>query len=292
MNRIILAAAALLLTGTISRAESGTPLDLPREYLSEILRHVYRWHLDETALLKIDDAAEIQILARPISMALDENDQSRYCELIIPQLSFVLLLKKADYLVPELDIRIENSDYRIQRAEKYEELPAPLENYQSFNLPKRETIAYLFTSRNRAEFPDTEMLERMRKTLRAQTAEAGQTAPTAPQTFYVAPISPVANDLWVFWESGGKIIRFSSDSDLTSKAYWEYEKLGVNVYDLREQVVVSLAEAAGSNAFVTRDWAARVLFNCAVFGQRFIITPEADLSKPMQVEEAPVSGKM
>jgi len=49
----------------------------------------------------------------------------------------------------------------------------------------------------------------------------------------------------------------------------------VRFYDLDEHVVVALAEVAGSNAFVTRDWAARVLFNCVVHGKKIILAPGA-----------------
>jgi hypothetical protein len=130
------------------------------------------------------------------------------------------------------------------------------------------------------EYPDDELIERMRSALREQyKLQPGETV-TGPQTVYVAPISKVSNNLWVFWENAGKIIRFSSDSDLTSKAFWDYEKLGTQVYDLDKDVVVSLAENAGSNAFVTRDWAARVLFNCVVFGKRMIIMAKESQDNP------------
>jgi hypothetical protein len=59
------------------------------------------------------------------------------------------------------------------------------------------------------------------------------------------------------------------------------------VYDLAKDVVVSLDEVEGSHAYITRDWAARAVFNCIVFGQRLVITPPADTTAPMTVEEKP-----
>jgi hypothetical protein len=271
-----------------SRAE--TNLVFSQDYLAEVMRYLYRWHLDETALLTIDNASDIEILVRSVTPKLDEGDGSQFCELLVPQLSFLLILKKADYEVPEMSLRIENREFRVLRAEKYENLPAPRESYEAIRLPKKEILAYLYATRNKSEYPDPAMRERMRRALREQLNATGIVGRAEAQTYYIAPISRVSNDLWVFWESGGKIIRFSSDTDLLSKAYWEYEKLGVHVYDLREHVVVSLAEVPGSNAYVTRDWAARVLFNCVVFGQRLTIVPEANLDKPVTVRESPVTG--
>ena len=41
------------------------------------------------------------------------------------------------------------------------------------------------------------------------------------------------------------------------------------------QTVVSLDEAAGSNAFLTRDQIGRALFNCVVLGRRIeVVNPE------------------
>jgi hypothetical protein len=37
--------------------------------------------------------------------------------------------------------------------------------------------------------------------------------------------------------------------------------------------VVSLDEVAGSNAFMTRDQAGRILFNCMVLGRRLELAP-------------------
>jgi hypothetical protein len=185
------------------------------------------------------------------------------------------------------------------RAEKYATLPQPRESYTTLRVPKKELVQLLFTTRNIVEFPDEVMIERMRQALREQVndqlgEEAGgklaKREHAKEHTFYFAPISPISNDLWVFWETGGKVFRFSSDTDINTKAYWDYEKLGIRIYDLKTYVVVSLTETAGSNAFVTRDWAARVLYNCVVHGRRMVITTEADLKQPVKIKEAPVTG--
>ena len=48
----------------------------------------------------------------------------------------------------------------------------------------------------------------------------------------------------------------------------KHQTLGIRTYDVLTQTVVSLDEAAGSNAYMTRDQIGRALFNCIVLGQR------------------------
>ena len=49
--------------------------------------------------------------------------------------------------------------------------------------------------------------------------------------------------------------------------------MAVDLYDIDEQVVVSLDEVAGSNAYMTRDQVGRALFNCIVLGRRVVLEP-------------------
>ena len=268
---------ALLVVCCWSRPVQAAPEEEPSlsaDFLSLVMRNLYRWHLDETALLAVDDTGELEFLMRFITPALDADDQSRYIELLIPQLSYAVTLKKADYRVPELDIQVQNADYRIIKAEKVDAMPDDLSGYKRTTLSRQAIMEYLFSVRSQREYPDEALIERMRGALRDQYASLTNLVISGPQTVYIAPISRVSNNLWVYWENAGRIIRFSSDADLASKAFWEYEKLGVRMYDLKTDVVISMAEAAGSNAYVTRDWAARVLFNCVVFGQRATIQPK------------------
>jgi hypothetical protein len=72
------------------------------------------------------------------------------------------------------------------------------------------------------------------------------------------------------------LIRFASDIDLANPTVWEHEELAVRTYDIDRQVVVSLDEAAGSNAFLTRGQVGRVLYNCMVLGRRIELQPLTD----------------
>lgn len=278
---MLVVSALTLISPSIALRADDAP-SLSSDYLSLVMRHLYRWNMNESELVVVDESDDLEFLLRWITLKLDEDDKSTYIELLIPQLSYAVTLKKADYKVEELDLHITNADYRIIRAEKYDRMPAEPDAYVRQVLKKKDVLNYLFSVRNQREYPDEALMERMREALRNQYAGLTNLAISGPQTVYFAPISKVSNNLWVFWENARQIIRFSSDSDLTSKAFWDYEKLGVRMYDLDKNVVVSIAEAPGSNAFVTRDWAARVLYNCVVFGQRQIIMPKEPALKPQE----------
>ena len=103
--------------------------------------------------------------------------------------------------------------------------------------------------------------------------EEGRSLPKGKRVVHLAPLSPIANEAWVFGETARLLVRFSSDIDLANPAVWEHEELAVDVYDVDEQVVVSLDEVAGSNAYLTRDQVGRALFNCVVLGRRLELEP-------------------
>jgi hypothetical protein len=258
------------------RAEDRDAPVLSADYLSLVAQYLYRWHLDETALLALDNASEIEFRYGWLQPKLDEGDKSQFVELFIPQLNYLVVLKKSDYEVPELDLIIQNERFRVYRVERYDEPPASMSNLPVTTMNKQALIEHLFSTRNERVYPSEAVLERMRAALREHYDDLGEIPAEGPQTIYVAPISEVSNTLWVFWENARRLIRFSSDSDLNTKAYWDMERVGVHMYDLENKVVISHAEAAGSNAFVTRDWAARALFNCIVFGQRRVVEPIRD----------------
>lgn len=267
--------AALVWSQAVRAEDRDAPV-LTQEYLSLVAQYLYRWHLDETALLALDGASDIEFRYGWLHPKLDEGDNSQFIELFIPQLNYLVVLKKSDYEVPEMDLKIRNEGFRIYRVEQYDEPPASMSDLPATSLNKQALIEHLFSTRNQRVYPSEALMERMRAALREHYDDLGEIPMEGPQTVYVAPISEISNTLWVFWENARRLICFSSDSDLTTQAYWEMERLGVRMVDLENKVVISHAEAAGSNAFVTRDWAARALFNCAVFGQRHVVEPKRE----------------
>ena len=246
---------------------------LTRDYVAEIIRYLYRWHADETLLSSVSRHSDTELWARPLHPRLDAGDDSRFCEVIFPRVKLRIVLKQADYLVEELGQRVRNESFKVHSVGEYASLPAARGAYTVFRFDRGELFDYLFRTRNDRAFPDEELRERLRGAVRKTMGERPADVEDGPAVVYLAPLSPVSNDLWVYWENGHRIIRFSSDADLTQKIYWDLAGVDVHVYDLRENVVVSLGEVPGSSKYVTRDWAARALFNCIALGEKVAMPP-------------------
>ena len=258
-----------------------------REFVYEVCRHLYRWEMDETAVIRSGADENLHVWTRNLAMKLDDKDASRYRELYFPQLQLAATLKKADYAIPELGQSVQNRDYMVQKVERVEKAPTNDAAYTQLEFNRKDLVDFLFRTRVQRQYPDKALLERLRAALRSAKSPTDAPLASGLQTLYISPISPVSNDLWIFWETRGWLIKYSSDSDIHNPAFWEMEKVGVHVYDLAANVVVSLDEVQGSHAYITRDWAARAVFNCLVFGQRLEITPPADTRAPLAVQEKP-----
>lgn len=101
------------------------------------------------------------------------------------------------------------------------------------------------------------------------------------KTVYFAPVHEVANEIWAFWEEGKLLFRFTSDIDLSNPAVWTRETLGVSIYDIVEQTVVSHEEKPGDERFMTRDQVGRALYNCIALGKKCVIPA------PQERQQAP-----
>jgi hypothetical protein len=266
---------AALAAGCATRPPDTAPTAMEVEYISEIVRHLYRWHMDETMLGNTENFATLDVWGRRLQPQLDANDQSEFYEVLIPDLLYRVQMKKADYTLPELGLRVTNHDFKVVSVERLETRPAVPAGAERVTFQRQQILDYLFATRANQHFPSEALLDRMADAVRAELPTVVSNAHATAQTIYLAPLSPVSNDLWLFWETQRMLIKFSSDADLQSETYWTNKKLGVRFYDLDENVVVSLAEVAGSNAFITRDWAARVLFNCVVHGKKLVLEPDA-----------------
>ena len=246
---------------------------LTRDHVAEIIRYLYRWHADETLLASVARYSETELWARPLHPQLDDGDASKFCEVLFPRVHLRVVLKRADYLVEELGQRVRNDSFKVHSVARYESPPAARNAYAIFRFDRGELFDYLFRTRNERAFPDEQLREHLRSAVRKAIGERPADVEGGPAVVYLAPLSPVSNDLWVYWENGHRLIRFSSDADLTQKVYWDLAPVNVHAYDVRENVVVSLGEAPGSSKYVTRDWAARALFNCIALGQKVTMPP-------------------
>jgi hypothetical protein len=271
---------AVLLTSCQTPHQTGTsakavPAELVQPaYLYEVARHLYRWYLDEAEVERVVQARQFVFWVRRLDARLDPGDQSQLGEIVLPQLGISVKVKKADYVIEELQTAVKSRTFKITQVARVKIPAAVPGNYTVVTLDMQEMLDYLFRTRNQHDYPDPALLERMRQALRKELIQEGAfptNAAAAEQVVYLSPLSPVANEIWVYWETGRKLLHFASDIDLSNPVVWQHETMMVRFFDLDQQVVLTHEEAPGSNRFLTRHQVGRALFNCVVLGQRVVV---------------------
>jgi hypothetical protein len=153
-----------------------------------------------------------------------------------------------------------------------------LKEFRPIKMSHKELREYLFNKRGDVLYPDAELVEHLRSVVRDELMEYAKNkqlkAPKKNTVVYFSPLSPVSNEVWAFWEYGRVLIHFSSDMPLSDEQLWEKGKMMVHLYDIDSQVVVTLNEVPGSNAYLTRDQAGRALYNCIILGRSYEIVQE------------------
>ncbi len=284
----------LALTTSLAAAPPSEAIvdDLPtREYSYELFRHLYRWYMDADEFIYKQGVLidkEIEIWVRRLDHENDPEDKSIYLEVLIPLTKTEIILKKADYSIPELGMTVKNKDYRIALVDHYTTAPGPEEDYVKITYQGGEVAAALYKTRNQKVFPDEDTRKRLGQALEEHMREHGQVEIIGDQIVFLAPLSPVTNDIWIFWENQRKVIKFTSDADYDSAFYWTHHNIGVEILDLDEDIVISHAEKPGSNAYITKDVAGRILYNCIVLGKKIVIPEdEVRLRHPEATAEPP-----
>jgi len=243
-----------------------------KDFVFEVLRYIYRWHFDQSYFLQADQTEKIEVWSRALHPKLDADDRSDYAELWIPSIKTEALLKRAEYSISELNLKINEPKFKVTRVTRQREPAAPRGNYtvHSYSLP--EVKEYLFVTRTN-RIPINASLRQAARKLLSDYLDRAHPAPfTENQIGYISPLSSVSNELWVFWETGRKALLFSADVDLTNPGFAELSQLRMQVIDLDQDVIASTREIPGSNAFVTKDWVGRLLFNCILYGERVVHT--------------------
>lgn len=280
---VVFLALAVLLSACQSAAPAKVPgvSAVPSElvqppYLFEIVRYLYRWQLDEAEVDRLVGAKQVVFWVRRVETPLDPGDRSALGEILLPQVGLRVKVKKADYRIEELDTEVKSANFRITQVIR-EDLPARApRGAEVVEVDMQAMRDYLFRTRAQPDYPDQALVVRLQQAFRKEADREGiLTTPDAAgeKIVHIAPLSPVANEVWVFWEAGRKLFSFSSDIDLANPAVWQHETLMARIYDLDQQVVVSHEEAPGSNRFLTRYEVSRALFNCLLFGQRLRVKP-------------------
>ena len=251
------------------------------EYLFEVVRHLYRWYLDESDIDKAPQAGPVQFWIRRLTPKLDAGDQSLFAEIMIPLLRTVVTLKDTDYTIEELGIRVNSSNYKITNVERVEPDTAPTNGWEEITIEIKDLRDYLLRTRDQRDYPDKELSRRMAKAVVDQYDDFPEAMKEPEQLVFWSPLSPVANEIWAYWETAGKLIHFSSDIDLANPAVWDHDELSTDIFDADSQILVSHNEAPGSNRFMTRDQIGRALYNCIVLGEKRV-TPTKRLKQEIK----------
>jgi len=255
------------------------------EYLRGVLEYVYFWHLDPAHFFEDDQDTNIEILVKRNSYSKDLNNKSTRYELIVPDLNLGISLVKANYKIQELDLQITNASYKVVAVNPDFREPVTNKEFQIRFLSEGNMMKRLFQNRYKPAVLSNYVKTNIYNSLvKLSKLELGHPL-KKEHIFYVGPLSDYSNDIWIFWEAERKIVKLSSASDYTSKAYWQLLPIYVKIYDLDSDVVVSLSEVSGSNAYITKDFAGRIMFNCIVNGKKFIINEQNKVTLQQETEK-------
>lgn len=261
---------------TAPSAQAVPPELLQLSYLYEIARYLYRWQLDESEIESILGEKKFIFWVRPVETQLDPGDRSKFAEILFPQLNLSVNLKKTDYTIEELGTDVKSPNFKITHLTRDRVPKRQPSDSTVVTVDMQEMKDYLFRTRNKHDYPDATLVQHLRNAVHEEAAKEGildTNLPKGEQIVNVAPLSPVANEVWVFWEAGHRLLYVASDIDLDNPAVWKEQTLSVHIFDLDQQVVVSHEEAPGSNRFLTRYEVGRALYNCIVLGQLAVVPP-------------------
>jgi hypothetical protein len=286
-SALLLAAWMVLGAACASRRPAVTPVtgvnagSIPeltnRDFIFAVFRYLYRWHSDTATWLPTTEAEQIEIRVRLIHVETDANDRSRFAELWLPGAGLMVDLKQADHEVPERKLVLKDDGFKVRSVHRIDAHPAPPANWTVLRLPSKEVIAHLFQTRQERLFPDGAFVNRLRDTLADYLRRHHeQELMAGAQTYYAAPMSPVSNELWLYWENQRTALRFAADGDLANPRIWEQAAMHLRLVNLDGNVTQSPEEALWAGRPVSREWAGRLLYNCVVLGRKFTLSASPD----------------
>ena len=252
--------------------------------LSEVARYLYRWYVDEADIEQASTSPDLILWIGLSTPPLDEGDKSIFATIHLPCQGITVQLKKADYFIEETKMSVKSSGFKITSVSRGQVPPALPAGYAEIKMDMEKLKEHLFATRHQLDFPQDILIKRLKAELVAELAQEKISVtddPVVAQTIYVGSLSPLANDLWAYWENKKWLVHCTSDIDLANPAVWSQEHIRIRWFDTFTQVVVSMEEAAGSNRFMTRDQIGRALYNCIVLGKRIQMAPAVpELAKP------------
>jgi hypothetical protein len=193
---------------------------------------------------------------------------------VIPDLDMALTLKKAQYRIEELDLLVSNTSYKITTFHREINLAAnpKYKKYHKKIIPEKELFDYIFNKRSSLPELKPYVIHKLKEVLPGIISDELPTNKILDETFYIAPVSQYANFIALFWEDTKQLILLSSDAELNNPVFWQELPLNTEIFDMKGDVVTSLRQVLGSDAYVTKNWVGRILFNCVIDGYKLKIT--------------------
>ena len=110
-----------ILLSSCTTTPPGVPIEtsapdaaaIDKAYLYEMVRHLYRWYMDEDDVEKETSQEDLVFWVRELHPKLDEGDKSRFGEVILPDLGIVVTVKKTDYTIEELGAEVKSDKFKI-----------------------------------------------------------------------------------------------------------------------------------------------------------------------------------
>lgn len=263
-------------------------LELP--FLAEVGMHLYRWFLDENDV-DVDRLGDDDILVfrvRRIPVAADEGDDSEWADIRIPQFNLGVHVKRPDYAIEELGVEVRSPHFRIvhvYRLEPEDLVVPPEENWREVQADLASLLATIRQTALETRYPNPALTERLHRACRRHMDLDPDSREAGDQIIHISPMSPVANEVWVFLENENLFMQFTSDTDIESPELWPTQELRVHTIDAARNTVVSMEEMPGSNVYATRDQVGRLLYNCIVLGKRIIVVNPDDPDAPPLLRE-------
>lgn len=259
-------------------------------FLAEVALHLYAWYLDEKDFEpeRLGNANTLVFRVRRPEVRADEGDESEWADIRIPQLNLGVTVKRPDYAIEELGVEVRSPNFRIVNVYRLEpddcRFPEE-EDWRTVEGDLQRMMDGLRESSARGTFPSPELTERLYLACCRQMEIDPDAREAGDYVFHIAPMSPVANEVWVFAENRNLFLHFTSDSDIENPELWAAQQLRVRLIDAANDTVVSMEEMPGSNVYVTRDQIGRLLYNCIVFGKRILVVTPDDPEAPEEVRE-------
>lgn len=286
MNRasllLILFCSATLLLGqpALPQPHSTTIAPHPdhpaesREYLLELIHHLYLWYHDESFFPPGEVLEELEVYFRTTERPLDPGDNSQFGELYFPATQMLVELKRSDYHIAEIDHPVKDASFKIRRVERVAKVPAPREDYQITTIPRAELRDWFSNHAHQAPPMAENLSVRIRDTLLHHQFQE-QWDEDVVHIFYLAPLSNVSNDIWILHENTKQLLQFSADMDIDDPATWGELSLRLKFHQLDPGRILTPDRDRGGEGELSKDFVGRALFNCVVLGNRIEVLPES-----------------